>query len=82
MRKLEKDQALLWSSTAETRQDVPFVREAKSGGWKATLPPAAVHQIENAWAPLMTWLGYGVSDSALRGAERGLTESILGVSAL
>jgi Sulfotransferase domain len=82
MRKLEKDQALLWSSTAETRQDVPFVREAKSGGWKETLSPAAAHQIENAWAPLMNWLGYEVSDPTLRGAEPRLAESILGVPAL
>ena len=34
MRKLEKEQANLWSSTKETRKDKPFVRAAKSGGWR------------------------------------------------
>lgn len=81
MRKLEKDQALRWSSTAETRQDVPFVREAKSGGWRQALSPAAVDEIENAWAPVMTWLGYEVSREQ-HGTESNVIESILGASAL
>jgi hypothetical protein len=58
MRKLEKSQAHLWSSTKETRQDVPFVRSAKAGGWHESLPEAAVAELEAAWGPLMTYLGY------------------------
>jgi len=58
MRKLEKSQAHLWSSTKTTRQDVPFVRSAKAGGWRESLPEAAVAQLEAAWGHLMTYLGY------------------------
>jgi hypothetical protein len=82
MRKLEKDQALLWSSTKETRQDVPFVREARSGGWKTTLPDAAVTHLESAWAPLMKWLGYELLDPGVGKREAQLPESLLGVPTL
>jgi len=83
MRKLEKDQALLWSSTKSTRQDVPFVREARAGGWSTNLPAVAIAELENAWAPLMKWLGYKLSQPApLGSADSGLPESILGVPAL
>jgi hypothetical protein len=58
MRKLEKSQARLWSSTKGTRQDVPFVRAAKSGGWRTGLPEVAVAQLEAAWGHLMKHLGY------------------------
>jgi hypothetical protein len=58
MRKLERKQASLWSSTKDTRQDVPFVRAAKSGGWEAELPEAAVRKLEGAWSTLMKCLGY------------------------
>jgi len=58
MRRLEQKQALLWSSTKETRQDVPFVRAAKPGGWETELPDTSVREIECAWAGLMKSLGY------------------------
>jgi hypothetical protein len=58
MRKLEKSQALQWSSTKETRQDVPFVRAARAGGWRTGLPESAVAELEAAWGSLMTYLGY------------------------
>ncbi len=58
MRKMEKSQAHLWSSTKETRQDVPFVRSAKAGGWRESMPEAAVAELEAAWGHLMTYLGY------------------------
>jgi hypothetical protein len=61
MRKMEKAQAHLWSSTKNTRQDVPFVREAKSGGWITGLPAASIHEIEKAWATIMRTLGYEVT---------------------
>jgi Sulfotransferase domain len=58
MRKLERSQAHLWSSTKSTRQDLPFVRAAKAGGWRTELPEEAVSQLEGAWGHLMTHLGY------------------------
>jgi hypothetical protein len=58
MRKLEKAQSKLWSSTKKTRQDKPFVRAAKSGSWKIELPDACIREIESAWGPLMQELGY------------------------
>jgi hypothetical protein len=60
MRKLEKTQAHLWSSTKSTRKDVPFVRNAKGGGWRTGLPEAAVAEVEAAWGHLMTHLGYAL----------------------
>lgn len=58
MRKLEKSQAHLWSSTRDTRKDRPFVRAAKAGGWRSELPASCVAEIESAWGRLMTELGY------------------------
>jgi hypothetical protein len=66
MRNLEKLQAHLWSSTQSTRQDVPFVRTAKAGGWKTGLPEAAVAQLEAAWGPLMSYLGYELHSDAAK----------------
>jgi hypothetical protein len=65
MRALEKKQAHLWSSTRETRQDKPFVRSAKSGGWKAELSEASVAEIELAWGGLMREMGYELVVSSL-----------------
>ncbi len=58
MRKLEKVQDGRWSTTKDTRKDVPFVRAAKSGNWKSDMPESSVAMIEAAWGPLMTRLGY------------------------
>lgn len=58
MRELEKSEAGQWIATKNRRQDIPFVRVAKSGGWKASLPQSCVGQIEAAWGDLMTTLGY------------------------
>ena len=65
MRKLEKKQAHLWSSTQETRKDKPFVRSAKAGGWKAELPEAGVAQIEASWGGLMREMGYELAVPSL-----------------
>jgi hypothetical protein len=76
MRELEKKQGHLWSSTRETRQDKPFVRKAKAGGWKTELPEASVAEIEAAWGGLMHEIGYELRGPAkagnldLRFAER------------
>jgi len=75
MRELEKQQAHLWSSTRETRKDRPFVRSAKSGGWKAELPRGCVAEIESAWGGLMAELGYDTAVPALAGSQAALTPS-------
>ena len=61
MRMLEKEQGKKWVLTRATRADKPFVRSAKSGGWKSALSPASVAAIELAWGPLMQGLGYELS---------------------
>ena len=58
MRALEKEQGNKWVLTEKTRLDKPFVRSAKSGGWKSTLSQKAVSMIESAWGATMTELGY------------------------
>jgi sulfotransferase family protein len=58
MRTLEKSQAQLFTSTKNTRQDIPFVRAAKSGGWRSALPEACALQLDEAWGNLIQWLGY------------------------
>jgi hypothetical protein len=61
MRELERSQALLWSTTKATRQDIPFVRSAKAGNWRTELPESCVLQIEAAWGDIMQRLGYQLS---------------------
>ncbi|MGH9529854.1 MAG: sulfotransferase domain-containing protein [Terriglobales bacterium] len=81
MRKLEADQAHMWSSTKDTRKDVPFVRAAGAGGWKSKLPEKSVLEIENAWSPLMKWLGYDLLSQATPEARSvGIPEPIFGGS--
>ena len=61
MRKLEKEEEGQWTGTQKHRKDIPFVRTAKSGGWKTQLPPRSAAQIESAWGDLMASLGYSVA---------------------
>jgi hypothetical protein len=61
MRALEKLEEDKWVATKNRRKDIPFVRVAKSGGWRIALPASCVRQIENAWGDLMTSLGYEVA---------------------
>ena len=63
MRELEKKEADVWINTKKTRKDIPFVRTAKSGGWKESLPADLVLQIESAWGDTMQKLGYALSTS-------------------
>lgn len=58
MRELEKRESDKWVATKNRRKDIPFVRVAKSGGWRTSLPDSCVRQIEAAWGDLMTTLGY------------------------
>ncbi len=58
MREMEKAQSKDWQLTRQTRQDKPFVRKARAGGWKLEMPPAAIAQLEAQWGGLMRTLGY------------------------
>jgi Sulfotransferase domain len=58
MREMEKSQSADWVATKNHRTDIPFVRVAKSGGWKEKLPEECVARIEAAWGETMLSLGY------------------------
>ena len=58
MQTLEKQQWQQWTATKGTREDIPFVREAKAGGWRKHLSSASVEQIEGNWGATMEALGY------------------------
>jgi hypothetical protein len=72
MRKLERVGASQWSSTKATRQDIPFVRAARSGGWRTELPENCVAQIEAAWGHLMQYLNYPLVSDAGAGCDPAL----------
>jgi hypothetical protein len=79
MRKLEKLQIQTFSSTRNTRQDIPFVRSAVAGGWRSVLSQTSITKIESAWAPLMQLLGYElVSASKDRPQVASVLKIILG----
>lgn len=78
MRKLEQKEAGQWNSTKDTRKDKFFIRSAKAGEGKATLPEKCIEQIEKAWGPLMRWLGYETaSRTSSARTDLGFLESIL-----
>jgi Sulfotransferase domain len=59
MRKLEQVESEKWSVTRNTpRKDLPFVGTARAGGWRSTLPEAALAGVEAAWWPIMKALRY------------------------
>lgn len=61
MRSLEHQQSKKWTTTKDSRQDIPFVREAKSGGWRNRLSKASVSKIERAWGATMRELDYDLT---------------------
>ena len=65
MRKLERKQGARWVATTYTRTDKPFVRGAKSGGWRDTLPPQTVAYLESKWGDQMRTLGYELSSETV-----------------
>jgi hypothetical protein len=73
MRDLERSQGGEWVSTKNKRQDIPFIRSASPGGWKTQLPEVSVAEIESAWGPLMTRLGYGLITTPGDGSARTQT---------
>jgi len=72
MRALEKKEGDSWIVTKGKRKDIPFVGKAKAGVWRSSLTKAGVWQIENAWGPLMTTLGYELTCDAAphKGSKR------------
>ncbi|OLE14173.1 MAG: hypothetical protein AUG89_03140 [Acidobacteria bacterium 13_1_20CM_4_56_7] len=58
MRNLEEKHSSEWRLTRGTRQDIAFVRQAKSGGWRSELSAPLVRTIEQAWGATMKNLGY------------------------
>ena len=58
MRALEKAEENQWVATRKHRKDIPFVRVAKSGGWRQSLPESCVQKIEDAWGDVMMKVGY------------------------
>lgn len=65
LRGLEQKQWKQWGPTKDSRGDIPFVREARCGGWKHQLSRLAVKQIERSWGEGMREFGYEESGSSL-----------------
>lgn len=61
MRELEKLAGKRYAQLKQTRQDKPFVRSAKAGGWKSALSEKSVALIEKGWGAIMQDLGYTLS---------------------
>lgn len=61
MRRLEEREKATWILTKGTRQDIKFIREARSEQWRTKLPPESVAAIERAWGDVMQLLGYPVT---------------------
>lgn len=70
MRALEKQQSRQHRQLRRTRQDKPFIRSAKSGGWRTDLSPRSVELIENAWGRVMQTLEYPLSLQAAEVTRR------------
>jgi hypothetical protein len=70
MRALEKAQGAQWVLTKGTRQDKPFVRNAKSGNWQNVMSESSVRKIEDTWGKTMQSVGYecAVKESEHSGA--------------
>lgn len=66
MRKLEQKDKDKWFLTQGTRQDINFVREARSNQWRSTLPVEAVTRIESTWGGIMQLLGYQLSTTSVQ----------------
>jgi len=62
MRSLEQKQWREWTETRDSRGDIPFVRDATSGGWREKLSRESIRKIEMAWGATMKELGYELSE--------------------
>jgi len=64
MREKEKKEGQQSNFMKGSRQDLPYVRAAKSGGWRKDLPETQVARIESAWGDIMVCLGYELETRA------------------
>jgi hypothetical protein len=71
MRELEQAKSQMCALTKDTRQDLPFVRAAKTDNWKTEMPDSCVAAIEGAWGPLLQWLGYKLVSDPMPGSFSG-----------
>lgn len=63
MRRLEQMQSIRRTpKTARKTESISF--PSPEGGWRTALPKAAVSEIESAWGPLMSALGYELCETA------------------
>jgi hypothetical protein len=76
MRESEKQQGQRSMLIKGSRQDIPFVRSAKSGGWRSSLPEPQTARIEAAWGDIMACLGY---ELVTRNPSRALESSLIGL---
>lgn len=66
MRQMEGQEENQWVATKKHRKDIPFVGKAEAGGWRTSLSPSSVAQIESAWGELMIHLGYKLNADRIR----------------
>jgi sulfotransferase family protein len=78
MRESEKLQGERSMLIKGSRQDIPFVRSAMSGGWRSDLPEPQVARIEAAWGDIMACLRY---ELVTRDARSALQSSLIGLLA-
>jgi hypothetical protein len=78
MRESAKKQGQRSMPIKGSRQDIPFVASAKSGGWRNDLLEPQVARIEDAWGDIMACLGYQL---VTRDPRSALTSSLIGLLA-
>jgi hypothetical protein len=78
MRESEKLQGERSMLIKGSRQDIPFVRSAKSGRWRSDLSQSQVARIEAAWGDIMACLGY---ELVTRDPSGALQSSLIGLLA-
>jgi hypothetical protein len=78
MRESEKKQDRRSMPIKGSRQEIPPVPSAKSGGWRSDLPKPQVARIEGAWGDIMACLGY---ELVTRDPRSALKSSLIGLLA-
>jgi len=76
MRENEKKQGQRSTLIKGSREDISFVRAAKSGGWRTEVPEPQVARIEAAWGDIMACLGY---ELVTRDPQIALNSSLIGL---
>lgn len=67
MRALEASTGAKSAHMRAVRDDIGFVRQGKSGGWRDEVPPDVVATLEAAWQPLLARLGYASTTARAAG---------------